>query len=277
MKIAVIILNYNSLNDCKKCITYLKLQKNIQLELIVIDNHSDEPDKVKALCQEQECTFLSSKENHGYNAGNNIGLRYAAQKGYEYALISNPDMEFPDPNYISKLIGVMYKDPNIVVAGSDIIGPDNIHQNPLNFVSFWSEFLWPLDMLRNKVLKKTVSSVMDHSTSKYCPMLSGCCFAIKIDFIERLNFFDENVFLYCEEPILAYQVKKAGLKLYYTADCLAIHRHVKSTKGNPYKRTMILCDSRNYKNKYYSDYNAFQLALLYISHKLRKYIMKILS
>ena len=134
MKIAVIILNYNSLNDCQKCIAYLKQQKNIQLELIVVDNCSDEPDKVKVLCKEQECTFLSSKENHGYNAGNNIGLRYAAQKGYEYALISNPDMEFPDPNYISKLIGVMYKDPNIVVAGSDIIGPDNIHQNPLNLL-----------------------------------------------------------------------------------------------------------------------------------------------
>lgn len=277
MKIAVIILNYNSYEDCRKCTNFLENQIGVELEIIIIDNCSSDYKRIKEFCETRGYIYIASNENRGYNAGNNIGLRYAAQKGYKYALIANPDMEFPQPDYILTLISTMERDDKIVVAGSDIIGPDNIHQNPLNFVSFWSEFLWPFDMVRNKLLKKSISSVMDHSTSKYCPMLSGCCFAIKIDFLKQQNFFDENVFLYCEEPILAYQVKKAGLKLYYVADCMAIHRHIKSTKGNPYKRTMILCDSRNYKNKYYSDYNPLQLAALYTSHKIRKCIMKILS
>lgn len=32
----------------------------------------------------------------------NIGLRYAANKGYEYALIANPDMEFPQRGLCGK-------------------------------------------------------------------------------------------------------------------------------------------------------------------------------
>lgn len=276
MRIAVIILNYNSYEDCCKCTSFLKKQTGIDLELIIVDNCSQDSSKIEALCKTDGYTYLASKENKGYNAGNNIGLRYADQKGYKYALIANPDMEFPQTDYVKKLISVMESHDDIVMVGSDIIGPNNSHQNPLNFVSFWSEFLWPIDMIRNKILKRPISSVMDYTTSRYCPMLSGCCFAIRLDFLKRQNFFDENVFLYCEEPILAYQIKKAKKKIYYRSDCTAIHRHIKSTKGNPYKRTMILCDSRNYKNKYYSDYNTAQLALLYISHKIRKFIMKLL-
>ncbi len=276
-KAAVIILNYNSSEDCRKCVSYLKRQQGVELELILIDNCSADADKVEILCQEQGCTFIASRENRGYNAGNNIGLRYAAEKGYEYAFVANPDMEFPQTDYMAKLIETMEKDSDIVVIGSDIVTPEGWHQNPLDFVSFWSEFLWPIDMLRCKFTKKTVSSSLDPAISRYCPMLSGCCIGLRIDFLKRLGFFDENVFLYCEEPILAYQVKKAGKKLYYLADTQALHRHIKSTKGNPYKRMALLCDSRNYKNKHHSDYNAFERSLLNASHKLRKWIMEILA
>lgn len=276
MKVAVIILNYNSLDDSRKCISYLKRQKGVELEIILVDNSSYDAAATELFCHEQGCTFLASKENRGYNAGNNIGLHYAVEKGYKYAMIANPDMEFPQTNYIAQLISIMEKDPNVVVVGSDIIGPNEEHQNPLNFVSFWEEFLWPIDAIRSKFSKKK-RTPDSFQKSGYCPMLSGCCFGIRMSFCEDLNYFDENIFLYCEEPILAYQVKKAGLKLYYTADCFAIHKHIKSAKGNPYKRLMILCDSRNYKNRYYSDYNSFQQTLLYATHKLRKLIMLLLS
>lgn len=100
MRVAIIILNYNSSDDCRKCVSFLKRQEGVELELVLVDNCSPDGDKVKALCKEEGCTFIASKENRGYNAGNNIGLRYAASKGYKYALIANPDMEFPQTDYV---------------------------------------------------------------------------------------------------------------------------------------------------------------------------------
>ena len=277
MKIVVIILNYNSFDDCRKCISFLNRQEGVDLELVVVDNCSQDRSKIEVFCQEQGCTFIASKENKGYNAGNNIGLHYAAEKGYKYAIIANPDMEFPQTDYVAKLISVMEKDTDVMVVGSDIIGPHSVHQNPLNFVSFWAELFWPIDMVKRKFLEKKNTMNNLSKKSGYCPMLSGCCFGIRMSFCKQINYFDESVFLYCEEPILAYQVKKSGYKLYYTKDCYAIHRHIKSSKGNPYKRFMILCDSRNYKNKYYSNYNFFQRGLLYITHETRKLIMFLMS
>ena len=83
MKVPVILLNYNSSADCCKCVADLKQQEGVELEIIIVDNCSRKEDAsaVEQLAAEQGCIFIAAKENRGYNAGNNIGLRYAANKG----------------------------------------------------------------------------------------------------------------------------------------------------------------------------------------------------
>ena len=81
MKVAVIILNYNSSADCCKCVVDLKRQEGVELEIIIVDNCSRKEDAsaVEQLAAEQGCTFIAAAENRGYNAGNNIGLRYTIE------------------------------------------------------------------------------------------------------------------------------------------------------------------------------------------------------
>ena len=81
MKVAVIILNYNSSADCCKCVADLKRQEGVELEIIIVDNCSRTEDAlaVENLASEQGCTFIAAAENRGYNAGNNIGLRYTIE------------------------------------------------------------------------------------------------------------------------------------------------------------------------------------------------------
>lgn len=254
MKIAVIILNYNSSDDCLKCVSFLKLQKEVELELVLVDNCSLDSDKVKTLCREQGCTFISSPKNCGYNAGNNIGLRYAAKKGYKYALIANPDMEFPQIDYIKRLVEVMEQDEEIVVVGSDIVGADDIHQNPLIRDGNWTtSFNWVKGLFRKKNID-AYEFIDNHKESHYCAKISGCCLMVRMDFIREIGFFDEYPFLYCEEPILSRQVEIAGKRMYYTVEAKAIHRHIASTKGDPVKRFHHWKRSRIYFiNRYSGD------------------------
>ena len=81
MKVAVIVLNYNSSADCCKCVADLKQQEDVELEIIIVDNCSRKEDAsaVEQLAAEQGCTFIAAAENRGYNAGNNIGLRYTIE------------------------------------------------------------------------------------------------------------------------------------------------------------------------------------------------------
>lgn len=254
MKIAVIILNYNSFDDCRKCVSFLKRQEEVELKLVLVDNCSSDGDKVEVLCREQGCTFIASSENRGYNAGNNIGLRYAAEKGYKYALIANPDMEFPQTDYVKRLVEAMEQDKEIVVVGSDIVGDDGIHQNPLVRDGNWTtSFNWVKGLFRKKNID-AYEFIDNYKESHYCAKVSGCCLMIRMDFIRKIGFFDEYPFLYCEEPILSRQVEMAGKRMYYLAEAQAVHRHIASTKGDPVKRFHQWKRSRIYFiNRYCGD------------------------
>jgi GT2 family glycosyltransferase len=257
MKIAVVILNYNSSNDCCKCIGFFKQQTGIEFEIIVVDNNScpDDLNVIKELCKAEGCTLLLNNENRGYSAGNNTGLRYAANKGYKYALIANPDMEFPQSDYIASLSTKMEEDPQIAVAASDIIGLDGRHQNPLLHDDNWyHQFDWVKDVFCRCVRGiDTYDFSDDYRESHYCNRLSGCCFLVRIPFLQSINFFDEYPFLYCEEAILAQQVQRTGFRMYYIANIQSIHRHISSVKGNPVARFKHWKRSKIYFFRKYSN------------------------
>lgn len=271
MKIAVVILNYNSTADCRKCIGYLKLQQGIEAEIIVVDNCSrdDERMVVEVLCRDTGCTFIANNKNAGYNAGNNAGLRYAAEKGYEYALIANPDMEFPQKEYLYRLVEKMQEDENIVVCGSDIIGPDGIHQSPMGRDENWQGSLgWIKEIFCGRKQQDKYDFIDNYKESHYCHKVSGCCFMIRTDFLKKIGFFDEKVFLYCEEAILSRQVEIAGKKMYYLATAQALHRHIKSEKSDPVKRFKAWGKSRCYFIDKYSGYTWYGKFLAKMSMKL---------
>ena len=277
-KVAIILLNYNSSSDCRKCVSFLIHQKAVKFEIIIVDNCSREEDRIEAekLCQEIGCTYIQASENRGYNAGNNIGLRYVVQNGYEYAMIANPDMEFPNDNYLAEMVKKMDEDENIAVCASDIIAPDGYHQNPMRECSYFEELFWPVTILRNR--KNKIWFLEDFAKSGVCEKVSGCCFVIRLSFVKKINYFDENVFLYSEEPILAKQVEINKYKMDYMSNIQAVHRHIKSEKGDPKKRMKMSMVSRWYYLTHYSGYSRLMLFLLKLSFGIKRwYIMQFIK
>ena len=257
MTIPVILLNYNSTADCRKCIGFLKAQRGVELEIIVVDNASrpEEAREAEELCKVDRLTFIPAGDNRGYNAGNNIGLRYASSKGYKYALIANPDMEFPDTGYVSRLVEEMESYPQAVVAGSAIVTPEGVHQHPMLADGDWtSSFGWIKDVLRPRRKGDEYGFIGNHSETAPCRKLSGCALMVRMDFIEHIGFFDEYPFLYCEEAILSRQVENCGMVMRYVADTQAVHRHIPSAKGDPRPRFRQWRRSRLHFIRRYSGY-----------------------
>lgn len=281
--LAVVILNYNSSDDCKKLVSFLRSQEDVELELIIVDNCSYNNDRkvVEELCKIEGCIFISNRENKGYNAGNNVGLHYAAEKGYKYILIANPDMEFPQTNYIKRLTEIMETDEQIAVCGSDIITPEGIHQSPMKQEGNWRSSLGWITGLFKRQPKETYTFIDHYETSHYCHKVSGCCLMVRMEFIKEIGFFDEYPFLYCEEAILSKQVEKSGKwKMYYTAEAQAIHRHIKNEKGDPIPRFRQWKRSRMYYiNRYSGDHwigkTISKISLrLYINSMITAFIIK---
>lgn len=263
MRVPVILLNYNSSADCRECVADLKRQEGVELDIVIVDNCSPregEQDTIRQLCTDEGCTFIQAKENRGYNAGNNIGLRYAAKKGYKYVLIANPDMRFPQTDYVTQLVKVMEEKPEVAACGSNILSISGERQNPWAFSSMWEEF--PIIVHIAKLLGKGRTPLPPKNC--YCDILHGCCLMINLPNISQYGFFDENIFLFCEEAILGKQIKRHGKKMYYLHDATAIHAHVESAKGSVIKRYELFWRSRRYYLKNYSGYNKLSIVFITI-------------
>ncbi len=293
-RIAVILLNYNSEEDLYISVEQIQKQTGIELITIVVDNASSPTtvenikkwsknymptafsgstkevfeiySKEKVGCDDFSTFIIYNDENKGYSAGNNIGIKLADHLNVDAVLIANPDMRFEDENYIAELSKVLFSDEKYFVAASKIVGLDGKDQSPLREASCFEELTWPRHLFPK--LFKNSSFLLPYKKNKIIPVpkVIGSCLLLRIDFLRDIGYFDENVFLYAEEPILSAQVKARKGVIIFTPFIEAVHAHKRSEKGNSSKRMLLFMKSRKYYLKTYSGHNTLQLLFLDFSY-----------
>lgn len=277
MNVTAVILNYNSINDTKKCLEYLYCQDYKNFNIIVVDNASsaaEEQIKLQKICKEFNVKLILNSKNKGFSAGNNVGLKEAINCGAEWCLVINPDVEIKNPKYVSEVMNSINLWPDVAMIGTNVILPDGTKQNPMVEIGAFREiFSWPVDLLFNRLKLKEPIAVS--SDTGYCEKLSGCCFFISKEFLLLNNYFDENVFLYCEEPIISKSIALMGKKLLYISELTAYHQHYHIKKGNRSLNMQQFLKSRIYYIKNYSGYSGFAKKLAIISLNIQKLLWKV--
>jgi hypothetical protein len=214
--------------------------------------------------------LVESRENRGYSAGNNHGIRLAQTLQADAVLVANPDMRIDDSNYLKELCNQLFADSGCHIAASRIIDLDGINQNPLREPSFMEELIWPRSLLMR--FCSPTSYILDSLEDKVLevPKVLGCCLLIRMEFLKSTNYLDENVFLYCEEPILSAKVRAINGKILFVPTVTAVHAHDRGKKGDTSKRMAQYINSRKYYLTQYSGYKFWQLNLLSFSYALLK-------
>ena len=299
--IGSILLHYNSPNDLFNCINDLVSQEGIKQKIIIIDNNSmpDHVASIKKWCFEHFPTALIGSyevvenhikqgnirpklslvlhnQNNGYSAGNNLGFKLAKSLGCDAVLIANPDMRFPDARYIYSLYSVLKENTDNVIAASRIIGLDDKQQSPLREASFYDEFFWFRNYLPSFFHSKPFILNVEGNTPIEVSKVMGCALLISTDYLAAIDYFDEGVFLFSEEAILASKVQRDKKKIIFSPHLSAIHAHNKNEKGNGSLRMLLYIKSRLYYLENYSKYNTFQKWCLKFSYSVLK-IMHIIN
>ncbi len=305
LRIASVVLNYNSDADVVALVPQLLSQENIRHNIFIVDNASKpesinrlqswvqniHPDAVIGSPVEVAAQIKSGRayahadnnlylvlnhENRGYSAGNNIGIRLAEASGSEAVLVANPDMRIDNRYYIDELANVLFSNEKNFIAASRIIGLEGKDQNPLREPTFWEELFWPKFFL-GKIFRQPVSYILpiEDNSPITVPKVSGCCLMLSMAFLRTTDYLDENVFLYCEEPILSARVRWWGGNIIFVPRLCAIHAHERSKKDNSSRRMLIFFKSRKYYLKYYSKYGLAERALLYFSYATLKLFYRI--
>ena len=128
LSVAIILVNYNGYQDTAECIQSLSRIEYEEYEVIVVDNCSTDNsyENLQMLQDSEQFVLLKSDENRGFSAGNNIGIRYALEKHFDYILLLNNDTTVT-PQFLIKLLGRSEND-CAVVSGTILFydSPDTV-------------------------------------------------------------------------------------------------------------------------------------------------------
>jgi GT2 family glycosyltransferase len=271
-------------------------QRNVDLRIVVVDNASesasraameevfrqklpggivvDVDDATSILLETSSALFIRNSYNSGYSVGNNIGARLAVGAGCKAVLILNPDVRVADSNYMADLWSQMQIFPNCVVASSRVIDLAGHDEHPLRETGFWEELLW-VRQVGPRMFRPAPKVAAPNGTKPVeAEKLHGSCLMFRASFLTATKPFDERVFLYSEEPILAARVRTSGGKMMVFPKLEAIHAHVASTKGDPSKRMLQFIESRRLYIDSYTNYGPLRKAALHTSYGILSLLHK---
>ena len=280
MKLAVIVVNFNDIDDTKKYVNEIAKYKAID-KIVVVDNKSTKPENSFELLKELESSkveVIQSEKNGGYAYGNNFGISYLENKNehYDYYAISNPDIEITE-EAIKKCLKVLEKDKKAgVVAPRMFNGKGKpVRRSAWKYRTFRREVVHSsriLELLFYKVLRNGEYTESDYQEEKLkVEAISGAFFIIKKEALDKINKFDENVFLFYEEDILAKQLQEKKYEIYSLNDINFKH-YESQTIGktfNYFKKMKELYNSKMYYHKTYTKINKIQVLIFKVLHGIR--------
>ena len=107
-------------------------------------------------------------------------------------------------------------------------------------------------------------------------IVSGCFFIIRKDVFEKIDFFDEKLFLYYEENVIARKIQNIGMDIIVRNDVTIIHNHSVSI-NKTYNKIRKFKRSQRYFHKKYNNVGPFGMGALYTSYWVTLAISHILG
>jgi GT2 family glycosyltransferase len=235
-KTAVILVNWNGYHDTLACVeSLLKLNINPNLfEVIVVDNGSTN-ESVKILSTKfPKLTILETKQNLGFSGGNNVGIKYALDRKYDYVWLLNNDT-FVDKNALSSMLNELDKYPNCIVGSKIYFAPGHEFHYDKYQLSERGKVIWYaggiIDWDNMYGFHKGVDKIDtgQFEQAEDTDFITGCSMMIPNYVIQTVGLLDEKLFIYLEDLDYCIRAKKFGFRLRFIPKSVLWHINAGST------------------------------------------------
>ena len=235
MQLSVIIINFNVKYFLEQCLlSVIKAMKNIDGEIIVIDNNSDDDSFLFFQNSFSEVHFIWNKTNNGFAKANNQALKIA--KG-DNILFLNPDTIIPEDCF-EKCIAFISQN-NCALGIKMLDGSGNFLKEskrafPSPATSLFKLFGLAKLFPHSKIFGKYHLGYLSENENHEVDVLAGAFMMIPKNILNTVGSFDEDFFMYGEDIDLSFRIQKAGFKNFYFSESSIIHFKGESTKkGTP--------------------------------------------
>jgi len=258
-----IVITYRETELCKKAIKSLV---NSGVDVALVFNGWDEKYRkwLEKLEDYIDFKFLN-RENVGFCRGNNMAMKLAIKKSYDYVFLLNNDA-YVEPDCIEELVKVMKKNEKVGMVQPKVYKAWNkkILDTTGHIFKYGDKYSW----------EKGFGGVIDRGQweldeGQYDdkPNVLGCCACAvlyKVEMLKNVGLFWEKLWSQGEDVELGWRAHKYGWKAVFVPEAIAYHWRGYSTHNRnddiakvwkliEYRNwTLILRRHGNLKQKYFT-------------------------
>ena len=232
--IGIIILEYNNVKDTIECIDSVLNSDYENYMIVLVDNAS----KMRYFTELNELYGLNEKislirtpKNGGFGYGNNAGMKYLENFNPKYFLILGNDTIIEE-NTISKLLNHIENNDRIGIVVPKVLLFETKKTNRIN--SLGGNFC-KFGFANDRFFGQKIHEIADIDNNFfYAP---GSCFLVREEIAKKINYFDENIFLYWEDVDFSWRTRLIGFDIQIVPESLIYHKLSTSTgrKKNAFK------------------------------------------
>ncbi len=217
-------------------------------EIIIVDNSPSEYAErsfasIRQRYPHQNIQLIANPSNGGYGQGNNLGIK--AARG-QYLCIMNPDIKLIQPIFQSVLDRFQQLPQMAMLGGKQLGGKD---------LSYYMKPEYEFHLITGTVTRFCNKLNLYHNDFMY---LSGALLFIDKAKFEEIGLFDENIFMYFEEPDITRRFSKINYSSWF--DHQLPYLHLISDRGRMTDSGLeVWLDSVQY---YFSKFNCSAAAYL---------------
>lgn len=235
MKVAVVIVTWNSsglLDNVLKALNRQTLQPD---KVLVIENGSQDAHKIAAITRKYPfCELLCVPQNIGFASANNIALNQCSE--FNYLALLNPDA-FPEPDWLEQLLNAASAYPEIAAFGSRQL----CHDDPEVLDGVGDSY-----HISGRVRRERRGKQQQKDDLIAREIFSPCAAAALYhrQFLASVGGFDEDYFCYLEDIDLGFRLRLAGHRARYIPEAV-VHHIGSATTGGQHSDFSVYHGHRN--------------------------------
>lgn len=236
-RVAVVVATHKMCSTLERCLQSFRNILVDPLDLIFVDNGSDEKLYERIQMQFPEITVIRLRENRYFCGGYNTGIQVAIERGYDFVLIVNADTEVANPGFLPELLKTAQRWPRAAFIGSLVYfrSQEVVQKTCLEFprilrnVAIWLP--WRLFSQYFLLQPKEETTV---------EFLNGICVLCRISALREIGLMDENMGGYVEDADWAWRAREKGWVSVFTPVPSIVH-HETPSGYEPYSlKTFLL-------------------------------------
>lgn len=239
--VAIILVNWNGIEDTRQCLDSLKQLDYSDFKVIVVDNASSDDSVSQMTADYQWIHLVQSSSNEGFTGGNNRGIKYALNEGFDYIMLLNNDT-IVEQTLVSQLVETYRSQENIAMIQPGISfldRPDLIWNAGGSWSKWWG-------------ISKTVGYKEPVKECKqgiyHVDWVTGCCVLMSREVVMHLGLLNDKYFAYYEDVDWSLRARTLGYSLLIDTSTWVLHKAGASGKAKTRRKDGFIHPILHYYN-----------------------------